>query len=90
MSLFYEMVYNTFAFKYGIEINWNETHTYMFSLRCYKGINHIERIPKHHTFKVLVNCDSGLRWIKMIWKKKYLFLNHLVNGEHSFNRWTGY
>lgn len=27
----------------------------MFSLRCYKGINHIECIPKHHTFAVLVN-----------------------------------
>jgi hypothetical protein len=59
--IFYEMVYNTFAFKYGVDINWDEIHTYMFSLRCYKGINHIECIPKHHTFKALVNFE----WIEM-------------------------
>jgi hypothetical protein len=61
MPLFYEMVYNTFAFKYGIDINWNETHTYMFSLRSYKWINHIECIPKDHSFTVLVNGE----WIEM-------------------------
>lgn len=61
MPLFYEMVYNTFAFKYGIDIKWNETHSYMFSLRCYKEINHIECIPKHHSFAVLVNGQ----WIEI-------------------------
>ena len=55
------MVYNTFAFKYGIGINWNETHAYMFTLRCYKGINHIECIPTHRTFKALVNFE----WVEM-------------------------
>ena len=57
MPLFYEMVYNTFAFKYGIDINWNETHTYMFTLRCYKRINHIESIPKNSSFKALINDE---------------------------------
>lgn len=61
MPLFYEMVYNTFSFKYGIDIDWNETHTYMFTLRCYKGINHIECIPKHPTIKALVNDE----WVEI-------------------------
>ncbi|UPM52590.1 hypothetical protein [Gottfriedia acidiceleris] len=54
MPLFYEMVYKTFAFKYGIEVNHNETHIYMYSLSSYKGINHIECVPKYTTFKGLV------------------------------------
>ncbi|WP_028390719.1 hypothetical protein [Bacillus cihuensis] len=61
MPLFYEMVYKTFAFKYGIDVKLNETHTYMFSLSSYKGINHIECIPKHPFFKVLINEE----WIEM-------------------------
>ncbi|MFJ5763665.1 hypothetical protein ACIQAA_32170 [Neobacillus sp. NPDC093182] len=81
MPLFYEMVYNTFAFKYGIDINLNETHTYMFTLRCYKGINHIECIPKHHTIKALVNCE----WIEMdkndLDEKVFVFKS-FGDGEH--------
>ncbi|MFP7296911.1 hypothetical protein [Neobacillus niacini] len=81
MPLFYEMVYNTFSFKYGIDINWNETHTYMFTLRCYKGINHIECIPKHHTYKALVNCE----WIEMdkndLDEKVFVFKS-FGDGEH--------
>ncbi|RHW43433.1 hypothetical protein D1B31_01875 [Neobacillus notoginsengisoli] len=81
MPLFYEMVYKTFAFKYGIDINWNETHTYMFSLRCYKGINHIECIPKHPTFKALVNCE----WIEMDQNNldgKVIVFKSFGDGEH--------
>ena len=61
MPLFYEMVYKTFAFKYGIDVQPNETHTYMFTLRCYKGINHIECIPKQSSFKALINDE----WVEM-------------------------
>jgi hypothetical protein len=61
MPLFYEMVYKTFAFKYGIDVQPNETHTYMFTLSCYKGINHIECIPKQSTFKALINDE----WVEM-------------------------
>jgi len=57
MPLFYEMVYTTFAYKYGIEIEPNETHTYMFSLRCYQGIHHIECFPKMESFKGILNND---------------------------------
>jgi hypothetical protein len=81
MPLFYEMVYNTFAFKYGIDIDWNETHTYMFTLRCYKGINHIECIPKHPTFKALVNCE----WVEMDKNdldEKVVVFKSFGDGEH--------
>lgn len=77
MPLFYEMVYNTFTFKYGIEINWNETHIYMFSLRSYRGINHIECIPNTYSFGVLVNGE----WAEMDnndLEESYLFLSHLM------------
>jgi len=81
MPLFYEMVYNTFAFKYGIDINWNETHKYMFTLGCYKGINHIECIPKHHTYKALVNYE----WIELDkneLKEKVFVFKSFGDGEH--------
>ncbi|MBA9029121.1 hypothetical protein [Peribacillus huizhouensis] len=61
MPLFYQLVYKTFAFKYGIDVKTDETHTYMYTLRCYKGINHIECIPKHPSFKVFINDE----WIDM-------------------------
>ncbi|MGG0391607.1 hypothetical protein ABEZ76_27060 [Priestia megaterium] len=57
MPLFYEMVYNTFAYKYGIEIEPDETHTYMFSLRYYQGIHHIQCFPKSSSFKGILNND---------------------------------
>jgi hypothetical protein len=61
MPLFYEMVYKTFAFKYGIDVQLNGTHTYMFTLSSYKGINHIECIPKQSPFKALINDE----WVEM-------------------------
>ncbi|WP_088044658.1 hypothetical protein [Bacillus sp. EAC] len=61
MPLFYEMVYKTFSFKYGIDVNPDETHIYMYTLSRYKGINHIQCVPKHTTFKVLITDE----WIDM-------------------------
>jgi len=57
MPLFYEMVYNTFTYKYGIEIKPDETHTYMFSLRYYQGIHHIECFPKMSFFKGILDNE---------------------------------
>ena len=81
MPLFYEMVYNTFAFKYGIDVNWNETHTYMFTLRCYKGINHIEGIPKHTSFKALIN-DEWIEMDKNDLEEKVLVFKSFGDGVH--------
>ncbi|MCM3405341.1 MULTISPECIES: hypothetical protein [Bacillaceae] len=81
MPLFYEMVYNTFAFKYGIEINGDETHTYMFTLRCYKGINHIECIPKHPSFKALIN-DEWIEMDKDDLEEKVLVFKSFGDGVH--------
>jgi hypothetical protein len=81
MPLFHEMVYNTFTFKYGIDIKRNEAHTYMFTLSCYKGINHVQCIPKHTTFKLLVNCE----WREMDksdLEDKVLVFKSFGDGEH--------
>lgn len=85
--LYYEMVYKTFSFKYGIDIEFNETHKYEYSLGCSKGLHHIECIPKHQTFKVLIDYE----W-KVIDKKhldgKVLVFNSFGDGEHSLT--TGF
>ncbi|MGG3586016.1 hypothetical protein DZB87_28425 [Bacillus sp. ALD] len=57
MPLFYEMVYKTFTYKYGIEIAPDETHTYMFSLKYYQGIHHIECFPRTSSFKGILNNE---------------------------------
>jgi len=57
MPLFFEMVYKTFTHKYGIEIEPEETHTYMFSLKYYQGIHHIECFPKTSSFKGILDNE---------------------------------
>lgn len=82
MPLFYEIVYKTFSFKYGIDVKSSETHTYMFTLRYYKGINHIECIPKHSSFKALINAE----WIDMdksSLEEKVLIFKSFGDGVHS-------
>lgn len=79
--LFLEMVYKTFAFKYGININFNETHKYEYSLGCSKGIHHIECIPKNQNFKAMINYE----WIlidKNDLNDKLLIFNSFGDGEH--------
>ena len=79
--LFYEMVYKTFSFKYGIVINWNETHKYEYTLGCCKGRHHIECIPKYQNFKALVNNE----WIvidKNNLNEKRLVFKSVGDGEH--------
>ncbi|QOR67280.1 hypothetical protein IM538_03840 [Cytobacillus suaedae] len=79
--LFYEMVYNTFTYKYGIEIKHKEAHTYNLTLGCYKGINHIECIPKYLSIKALVDCE----WIdinSVDLEDKVLIFKSFGDGKH--------
>ena len=82
MPLFYEIVYKTFSFKYGIDFNSSETHTYMFTLRCYKGINHIECIPKHSSFKALIN-EEWIDMDKSSLEEEVLIFKSFGDGVHS-------
>ena len=79
--LFYQMVYKTFSFKYGIDIKWEEAYRYEYSLSCSKEIHHIECISKYQKFKALVN----FKWIeidKKKLKKKVLVFKSFGDGEH--------
>ncbi|MDS0526569.1 hypothetical protein NNC19_12830 [Clostridium sp. SHJSY1] len=53
--LFYQMVYVTFQYKYGITVLEKESHTYNIPFSCYERFNHIECIPKSLYLRVLVN-----------------------------------
>lgn len=79
MPLFYGMVYNTFSYKYGIEINEGETHIYRFSLRCYKGINHIACLPKQKAIAVLIN-EEWINIDEQEWKGKSLVFKAFGDG----------
>lgn len=79
--LFFEMVYNTFAFKYGVNIKFHETHTYMITLGSYRGINHIECIPKQSSFDALVDGE----WIiinECTLVDKVIIFKSFGDGEH--------
>ncbi|MGG3122725.1 hypothetical protein ABEP18_19235 [Priestia megaterium] len=86
MPLFYEMVYNTFAYKYGIEIEPDETHTYMFSLKYYQGIHHIQCFPKSSSFKGILNNDyfevneESLKGKRLIFKSFGDSVHYLTSG----------
>ena len=82
--LFYQMVYKTFSFKYGIDIKWEEAYRYEYSLGCSKEIHHIECIPKYPKFKALANFE----WIEIDEKKlqnKVLVFKCFGDGEHSIS-----
>ncbi|MCQ9285173.1 hypothetical protein NQ129_25740 [Priestia aryabhattai] len=91
IPLFYEMVYNTFTYKYGIEIEPNETHAYMFSLRCYEGIHHIECFPKMEPFKGILNNDhfevndEDLKGKRLIFKSFGDSVHYLTTGLDTEN-----
>jgi len=81
MPLYYEMVCKTFAFKYGIDIKPNETQPYMFTLSCYKGINHIECIPKQSSIRALIHQE----WIdldKATLEEKIIVFKSFGDGKH--------
>ncbi|WP_407545278.1 hypothetical protein [Priestia sp. HNGD-A6] len=91
IPLFYEMVYKTFTYKYGIEIEPNETHAYMFSLRCYEGIHHIECFPKMAAFKGILNNDyfevnnGELKGKRLVFKSFGDSVHYLTTGLDTEN-----
>ena len=76
MPLFYEMVYKTFAFKYGIDINFKETHTYIFRLIVIKGYitSSVFQSARHLRF---ILTKNGLEMDNKSLKEMYLYLSHL-------------
>ncbi len=53
--LFFYMVYETFSYKYGVSLNYEDSHTYNYTLNNYRRINHIECRPKQVPIKILIN-----------------------------------
>ncbi len=53
--LFFQMVYETFSYKYGVHLNCENSHTYNYTLNNYRRINHIECKPKQIPLKILIN-----------------------------------
>ncbi|WP_341284873.1 hypothetical protein [Priestia megaterium] len=91
IPLFYEMVYKTFTYKYGIEIEPNETRAYMFSLRRYEGIHHIECFPKMAPFKGILNNDyfevndEELKGKRLVFKSFGDSVHYLTTGLDTEN-----
>ena len=56
-NLFFDLVYYTFAGKYGSIISKTETHKYGFALHTYRHINHISIKPK--TFPISFIDSTG-------------------------------
>ena len=81
VPLFFQMVYRTFAYKYGINILEKESHAYEFTLHCYKRINHIECIPKSMPLKVFINRNWSILEQKDLINKLIVFKSY-GDGEH--------
>lgn len=56
-NLFFDLVYYTFAGKYGAIIKKTETHKYGFTLHTYRHINHISIKPK--SFPITIIDSNG-------------------------------
>jgi hypothetical protein len=54
----------------------------MFTLSCYKGINHIECVPKHTSFKALIN-DEWIDMDKNDLEEKVLIFKSFGDGVNS-------
>ncbi|NOU94583.1 hypothetical protein GC093_15340 [Paenibacillus sp. LMG 31456] len=61
IPLFYEMVYESFSFKYGITITPSEVHPYMYTLPCYRGLHHIECTLNKPNIEGFINFE----WINV-------------------------
>lgn len=53
--LYFQMVYNTFCFKYGFNIKFSDVHHYNYTKKCYRGLHHIECVPRKTSFRTLLN-----------------------------------
>ncbi|AKP76697.1 hypothetical protein AS52_01732 [Priestia megaterium Q3] len=89
IPLFYEMVYKTFSFKYGVEIMASEAHPFLFTLRCYEGIHHIQCLPKASSFQGILNNEKfgvskeNLEGKRLIFKSFGDSINGLTMGLDS-------
>jgi len=89
IPLFYEMVYKTFSFKYGIEIMADEAHPFLFTLRYYEGIHHIQCLPKSSSFQGILDNQKfsinkeNLDGKKLIFKSFGDSINCLTMGLDS-------
>ncbi|MUT68327.1 hypothetical protein [Paenibacillus sp. NEAU-GSW1] len=57
IPLFYEMVYQSFSYKYGITLTPEDVHAYEFTLSSYHGKCHIECIPIKDSLAVFNNFE---------------------------------
>lgn len=57
-GMFYQMVYLTFAGKYGVPISSKEHHKYGFSNHCFRKIHHIECLPKQKVIPMICNEEQ--------------------------------
>ncbi|MDQ0890252.1 hypothetical protein QFZ81_005340 [Paenibacillus sp. V4I9] len=61
VPLFYEMVYQSFSYKYGITLTPKDVHAYEFTLSSYHGKCHIECFPIKESLAVFTN----LEWVSV-------------------------
>ena len=87
-SLFYSFVYKTFESKYGIPVNYSETHRYAFDLHCFQRINHIQVKPKNYPFTLIHSSGETLICEKSEFQGKAIVfiqfgdtVNNLTGGE---------
>ncbi|KKC48459.1 hypothetical protein VE23_17390 [Paenibacillus sp. D9] len=57
VPLFYEMVYQSFSYKYGITLTPKDVHAYEFTLSSYHGKCHIECYPIKESLAVFTNFE---------------------------------
>lgn len=70
----HEMVYQTFSWKYGIEIDPSRTHIYNYTLSNYENTNHIECFPKTDgDLQVLWNREIVMLKKEEIQNLKFVF-----------------
>ncbi|WP_245600159.1 hypothetical protein [Paenibacillus harenae] len=79
IPLFYEMVYESFSFKYGITMTPNNVHAYMYTLPSYRGICHIECIPQRSTVSVFKNFE-WLNIDKQYFESKLIIFKSFSDG----------
>ncbi|MBK7174826.1 MAG: hypothetical protein IPH84_16710 [Bacteroidales bacterium] len=91
MNLFYNLIYSTLSSKYGVKINYKETHTYGFTLHRYHLINHIQVSPKSFPLKCIINNVVSYLQKEDLSNKELIFIqfgdtkNFLTSGEDQIN-----
>ncbi len=75
--LFYQMVYVTFAYKYGINLSYKNCHIYDSCLDNNKRINcnHIECVPKSFPLKARINMNWVTLQQEDLFNKSMVFIS---------------